>query len=77
MSFFGLLGVDFPYCPHCEHPVHADYVPSDFLKEEDCPVESTQYKCRTCGTEMAIESHGGGLFNVYPDEDTFPEDDFF
>lgn len=33
MSFFGLLGVDFPYCPHCEHPVHADYVPSDFLKK--------------------------------------------
>jgi hypothetical protein len=26
---------------------------------------------------MTVESHGGGLFSTYPDEDTFPDEDIF
>jgi hypothetical protein len=74
MSFFGLLGVKDPYCPHCETFVHDDYRPTDLLFDESCEIRWTEYKCAKCGTEMSIESHGGGLFNVYPDEDTMPED---
>lgn len=76
MSFFGLLGESHPYCTICDTPVHKDYLPTDLLKDEDYEIESTKYKCIKCGTEMAIESHGGGMFNVYPNEDTFPDDDY-
>ena len=75
MSFFGLIGITFPYCPHCETEVHADFKPTDLFVDEFSGIDSTEYKCRKCGTEMMIESHGNGLFNVYPDEDTMPEDD--
>jgi hypothetical protein len=45
--------------------------------EEEFEIESTLYKCTKCGTEMTVESHGGGLFSTYPDEDTFPDEDIF
>ncbi len=77
MSFLGLIGVLHPYCPICETNVHQDYLPTDLFKDEPFEIEWTNYKCLKCGTEMSIESHGGDLFNVYPDEDTLPEDDYF
>ena len=77
MSFFGLLGESHPYCPICETSVHRDYWPTDLFKVEIFDIFSTEYKCTKCGTEMCIESHGAGLFNVYPDEDNFPEDGRF
>ena len=76
MSFFGLIGVPQPYCSICETGVHKDYWPTDLLQDVEFEIPTTEYKCLKCGTEMYIESHGGGLFNVYPDEDTFPEEDY-
>jgi hypothetical protein len=77
MSFLGLLGVSYAYCPVCETGVHEDYLPTDLFKDEEFEIECTDYTCLKCGTKMSIESHGDGRFNVYPDEDTMPEDDRF
>jgi hypothetical protein len=77
MSFFGLIGVPHPYCTICDTLIHADYLPTDLFGEEEFEIESTLYKCTKCGTEMTVESHGGGLFSTYPDEDTFPDEDIF
>jgi hypothetical protein len=77
MSFLGLLGVSYAYCPVCETSVHQDYLPTDLLKDEAFEIQWTEYQCLKCGTKMSIESHGGGLFDIYPDEDTLPEDGRF
>jgi len=80
MSFFGLTNVDYPYCPICDTAVHADFVFNELrmhgknVPENEKPVD---YKCINCGTEMSIESFGNSFYNVYPDEDTFPEKDYF
>ena len=73
MSFFGLTGVDHPYCPICDTAVHLDYV----FNELRLGNESMHYKCTKCGTEMIIESWGDSFYDVYPDEETFPEGDVF
>jgi len=74
MSFLGLLGVEHPWCIGCDSPIHADFLPTDITQGEDCPIDDTFYTCPKCGLVMSIESNGDGTFNVYPDEDTLPED---
>lgn len=76
MTFHGLLGLNVPYCPFCEHNVHLDYVFNEIrlIGTTDSSLEAVEYKCIKCGTEMLIESHGDGWYDIYPDEDTFPSD---
>jgi hypothetical protein len=76
MSFLGLLNVEHPYCPICGASVHADYVLNELrMADQNSPEEEqpVEYKCIKCGTEMLIEGFGCGIYNVYPDEDTIPE----
>jgi hypothetical protein len=75
MSFFGLINIRHPYCPHCETSVHLDYIFNETRMIGDDPDESIEYKCIKCGTEMIIESYGDSWYSIYPDEDTMPEDD--
>jgi hypothetical protein len=72
MSFLGLTAVERPWCIGCEAWVHDDFLPTDFCGGDEFPIISTTYTCPHCGLEMWIESHGGGMFNVYPNEDTLP-----